>query len=92
METKLMRIAEVAKKNPKERFTSLVHLINEESLIECHNEVKPGKATGIDKVTKESYGERLEDNVKELVARMKKQSYQPQPVRRAYIPKAGTDK
>jgi len=32
MQTKLERIAEIAKEGPEERFTSLVHLINEESL------------------------------------------------------------
>jgi len=30
METKLARIAEVARTKPKEKFTSLAHLINEE--------------------------------------------------------------
>ena len=30
MQTKLERIAELAKERPEERFTSLVHLINEE--------------------------------------------------------------
>ena len=32
METKPIRIAEVAKTQPKERFTSLAHLINEDAL------------------------------------------------------------
>ena len=43
METKLERIAEVAKSEPKERFTSLIHLINKESLIQCHDEMKAKK-------------------------------------------------
>lgn len=92
METKLLRIAEVSQKNTKERFTSLAHLINEEALEECHYKIKNGKATGIDKVTKESYEAKLKENIKDLVARMKRQAYKPQPVRRVYIPKAGTDK
>ena len=36
METKLARIAELAKEKPKEQFTSLYHLLNKEMLLECH--------------------------------------------------------
>jgi RNA-directed DNA polymerase len=50
------------------------------------------KATGVDRVTKEEYEENLNDNLKDLVARMKRQAYKPQPVRRVYIPKPGTNK
>lgn len=32
MQTKLARIAEVAKEKPKEKFTTLHHLLNEELL------------------------------------------------------------
>ena len=32
METKLLRIAELAKFDPKMKFTSLAHLLNEQSL------------------------------------------------------------
>ncbi len=55
METKLRRIAEIAKTKPKERFTSLVHLINAETLMQSHNNMKAGKASGIDNVTKYEY-------------------------------------
>jgi len=72
VETKLERIAEFAKNNPKERFTSLVHLINEEMLIKCHNEMEVGKASGVDEVTKAEYEKNLRNNVKVLVARMKR--------------------
>ena len=44
METKLKRIAEVAKANPNEKFTSLAHLINSEILTQCHKEMKGKKA------------------------------------------------
>ena len=36
METQLAKIAQVAKENLNERFTSLMHLINESSLTQCH--------------------------------------------------------
>lgn len=87
MGTKLDRMAEVARTRPKERFTSLIHLINEEMLIMCHHELDANKAAGIDEVIKSKYEENLRDNVRDLVARMKKQAYKPQPVKRVYIEK-----
>ena len=43
----------------------------------------------IDKVTKEEYGKNLDENIDNLLARMKTFSYRPQPVRRTYIEKEG---
>lgn len=77
---------------PKERFTSLMHLINKDTNIQCHKERRTKKASGVDNTTKEMYAENLEDNVEDLIKRMKRQSYKPQTARRVYIPKAGTDK
>jgi RNA-directed DNA polymerase len=90
METQLTRIAEVARKRPKEQFTSLAHLINEEMLTKCHEEMDARKATGVDQITKEEYAKNLRENIQNLIKRMKDQAYKPQPVRRTYIPKAGT--
>ncbi len=92
METKLKRIAEAAKMRPSEKFTSLAHLINEETIKESHKEMSRKKAVGVDEVTKEEYESNLQSNVKDLMNRMKRQAYKPQPVRRVYIPKQGTDK
>ena len=91
METKLARIAAVAKNKPEERFTSLIHLINREMLMQCHQEMKTNKAAGVDEVTKAAYEMNLEENIDNLLDSMKRQAYQPQPARRVYIPKAGTD-
>lgn len=87
METKLSRIARMAKADPKLRFTSIGHFIDEQMLMESHHEMETGKATGVDGVTKETYGANLEKNVGELVKRLKQKSYKPQPARRTYIPK-----
>lgn len=92
METKLVRIAEVAKTKPNEKFTSLIHLINEETIKQCHRKMVTGKASGVDSITKEMYEEQLESNVKDLISRMKRQAYKPQPVKRVYIPKTGSEK
>lgn len=87
MQTKLARIANIAKENPKESFTSLYHLLNEELLTQCHLELDGSRATGVDQVTKAVYEENLKSNIKDLVERLKRKSYRPQPVRRTYIPK-----
>lgn len=92
METKLARIAQIAKERPKEKFTSLAHLLNVEILKTCHRAMKSGKAAGIDEMTKAVYEENLDGNVTDLVARLKRKAYHPQPARRTYIPKEGTDK
>lgn len=92
MLTKLERIAEIAKERPDEKFTSLIHLIDKEMLIKCHYELKRNKAPGIDKITKNEYEINLEENIENLLQRMKAFKYRPNPVKRVYIPKAGTDK
>jgi len=92
METKLERIARVAKEKPNEKITSLAGIINEETLKESHRKMCGKKAVGVDQMTKEDYEENLDGNIKSLVSRMKRQAYKPQPVRRVYIPKAGSNK
>ena len=69
-----------------------MHYVNKENLAKEHKLQKSGKATGIDKVSKEQYAENLDENLENLIARMKTFSYRPQAVRRTYIPKTGSDK
>jgi len=87
METKLTRIAEIAKAKPNERFTSLAHLLDKQMLWGCHLELPANKATGMDKVTKEVYEKNLEENLDDLLTRLKRKGYRPQASRRTYIPK-----
>ena len=87
MVTKLSSITKRAQGNPKEQFTSLAHLLNEDFLKSCFWELKRDKASGIDGVRVEDYEANLEENLKGLVARMKSWSYRPQAVKRVYIPK-----
>jgi group II intron reverse transcriptase/maturase len=69
-----------------------MHLLTEDFLGECFKELERGKAPGVDGVTVKEYGANLEENLKDLVARLKSWRYRPQPVRRVYIPKAGGKK
>ncbi len=90
--TKLLRIAKKARREPKFQFTSLVHLMNVELLRGCLAELRKDAAAGIDGVTKAMYTEGLEECLTELVERLQRLSYIPEPVRRRYIPKPGTGK
>ena len=69
------------------KLENLIHLVNKENLKEQHRKQQKNRASGIDRVTKEEYDKNLEDNLGNLINRMKKFSYKPLPVRRAYIPK-----
>ena len=92
MSTALARIAEIAAERPDEVFTSLAHLITVELLKECHKELSQEASPGIDGVTKEEYEKNLDANLEDLVDRLKRQVYRPQPVRRVYILKIGSSK
>jgi retron-type reverse transcriptase len=70
------------------KVQNLIHNVNEEALMEKHVKQSRRKATGVDGINKDAYGEDAECNIAELVKRMKRFSYKPQPVRRTYIPKA----
>ena len=87
VQTKLKLITSRAQRDRGCRFTSLAYLLNEEFLAQCFRELKRGKAPGIDGVRWEEYGEKLTENLRRLVKRLKAKQYWPQPVKRVYIPK-----
>ena len=74
------------------KVQGIMHYVNKANLETEHKRQERGKATGIDRETKESYGAELDKNLEGLLRRMKQFSYRPQAVRRTYIPKAGSDK
>lgn len=75
-----------------DKLQTLMCYVNKETLMEQHKKQMKGKASGIDGVTKEQYNENAENNIENLLNRMKKFSYKPQAVKRVYIPKTGSDK
>ena len=78
----------IAKANVTDRkVQNLASYINVDSLRAIHRTMDKNKASGIDKVTKEKYEQNLEENLENLVKRMKTGSYRPNPTRRVYIPK-----
>ena len=92
MITGLERIAQNKLKYPESKHLNLIHYVNVENLKGAYKRINGKKATGTDKVSKDEYGKDLEANLNQLVARMKTFSYRPQPTKRVYIPKAGSNK
>ena len=90
--TKLALISERARKEPKFQFTSLAHLLNERFLKECYYSLGRDRASGIDGVSWKEYGRQLDENLNNLVTRMKVKRYKPLPAKRVYIPKNAHEK
>jgi len=88
-ETKLKRIAWLSARDKDKKFSNLMHHINEESLKVCYYELDGKKALGVDGITKAEYGENLDENIKELVIKLKSMSYRPGNIREVKIPKEG---
>ena len=73
----------IAKANKTDRkVQNLASYINENTLKAIHKTMDRRKAYGIDRVTKEDYERNLEENLANLVKRMKSGRYRPNPTRR----------
>ena len=87
--TQLKRVAWLSSRDQARQFDNLMHHFNEASLEDCFRRLDGRKAVGIDGVTKEQYAERLDENLKQLIRRMRSMAYRPGPVREVRIPKEG---
>jgi group II intron reverse transcriptase/maturase len=83
----LQRIGERAKQKPKEKWTNLLSHIRVPFLKEAYQRLRRNAAAGVDGVTWDEYGERLDERLLDLENRVHRGSYHPQPVRRVLIPK-----
>jgi len=83
----LGRVRDVAQKDKEARFTALLHHVDVDRLGEVYRALNPKAATGVDGVTWLEYGVDLEENLRDLHARVHRGSYRARPSRRAYIPK-----
>jgi RNA-directed DNA polymerase len=86
------RIAELARKRPQECFTALNHYLTVDWLKAAYYRVKPDSAPGVDRQSWEEYGKDLEENLRDLLDRVKSGRYVAPPVKRAYIPKGDGDR
>lgn len=87
MSPELLKIAERARCEPEARFHSLAHLMDVAALRRAYHRQKKYAAVGVDNVTKEEYGQKLESNLKDLHERLKTKRYRHQPILRVHIPK-----
>lgn len=85
--TFLRAIAEKARKQPEYRFKALYTQLNEDHLRLCFYQLRKDAASGVDGVTFKDYEKGLEDNLRDLVGRLKRKGYRCKLVRRKYIPK-----
>ncbi len=87
MSTKLDRLTELAKEEPKRQFFSIAHLITPEAWYAAFRSLRKDASAGMDGVTYEEYQQDAERKIQELYQRLKDGKYQAQPLRRVYIPK-----
>jgi group II intron reverse transcriptase/maturase len=85
--TFLHRIGERARQRPDEKWTNLLSHIRVPFLRVAYQRLRKNGATGVDEVSWDEYGERLDERLLDLENRIHRGSYHPQPVRRVHIPK-----
>jgi RNA-directed DNA polymerase len=88
MQTSLRGISNRAAKDKECRFGNLYGLLDEEFLKWCFWQLKRDAAPGVDRVDFYQYQENLDENIANLVERLKQKKYRAKLVRRKYIPKA----
>jgi RNA-directed DNA polymerase len=84
----LGRVREVARRDKDARFTALLHHVSLGRLRAAYWAIRPRAAPGVDGVTWAGYGQGLEANLRDLLARVQAGRYRAKPGRRVYIPKA----
>src|SRR6202166_1271331 len=87
MSTKIDRLSELAKEDPKRRFFSIAHMITPEALYAAFRSLRRDASAGVDGVSYEQYEKDAEGNIRQLHERLKGGTYRAQPLRRVYIPK-----
>lgn len=85
--TFLQRIGQRAKEKPEEKWTTLLSHVKVPLLKEAYLSLRKDAAAGVDGVTWEEYGERLDERLLDLQDQVHRGSYHPQPVRRVHVPK-----
>ncbi len=83
----LERVRQVAAKDRDVRFTALLHHVDVDRLRGAYRALSSKAAAGVDGETWDSYGQRLEKNLRDLRARVQRGAYRAKPSRRVYIPK-----
>jgi RNA-directed DNA polymerase len=83
----LGRVRRVAATDKEARFTALLHHVDVDRLRVAYFALSPKAAAGVDGVTWAEYGLDLEENLRDLHARVHRGAYRARPSRRVFIPK-----
>lgn len=89
MTTKLERVADKARREPKLQFTSLAHHVTRERVWANLNRIPRHSSPGSDGQTVDEAKEDFEVWIEPMLQSMHRQGYRAPPVRRTYIPKPG---
>ena len=90
--TKCLRIAELARRLPTSRLTALAHHMDIDWMREAYARTRKDGAVGIDRQTGRQYAEGLDENLTDLLGRVKTGAYRASPMRRSYIPKGNGER
>jgi len=83
----LERVRLAARREEKEKFTSLLHHVDPEMLRTSFYALKRDAAPGVDGMTWDTYEQGLDRRIETLHARVQSGAYRALPSRRSYIPK-----
>jgi RNA-directed DNA polymerase len=86
-----MRLHQAAKRDRSLRFDNLLHHITPQQLLQAYQHLNKKSAKGVDGESWLSYGRQLSKRLNSLHTRIHTMKYQPQPVKRIWIPKANGD-
>jgi len=75
MSTKLDRLTELAKEEPKRQFFSIAHLITPEALYAAFGSLRKDASAGMDGVTYKEYQQDAERNVQALYQRLRERRF-----------------
>jgi RNA-directed DNA polymerase len=89
--TRQRHIAAIARKHAGKPLTTLSHHLDELWLREAYGRVRRDSAPGVDGQTVAAYGEKLSENLRSLLKRVREGSYRAPPVKRVHIPKSSTE-
>ncbi|MGH9891314.1 MAG: group II intron reverse transcriptase/maturase [bacterium] len=92
MAQKQMTLATTAMQHPEHRFGNLYSLLHWDYWMHCAAVAvlgRPGSSTaGCDGTTRDAFKANYEHEMSVLIDSLRRKTYRPQPVRRAYVPKA----
>lgn len=87
VQTSLQGIAKKAAEQKQYRFRNLAVMLGEDMLLDSWRLIRKDAAYGVDGVSAQEYERDLEENIRQLVERLKRGSYRAKLVKRRHIPK-----